>query len=416
MNRIEQEEFLFDDIIYPYCQQVLSQILEVNPQIPKDEIRLLVSSSPSPNASCLGEGTIVINLGLLSRLESEGQLAFAISHELAHYTQNHVNNNIYEYVEEINSDEYKQKLNDLEKQAYGRNTKALEFLKNFTYENNRHSRYNESEADSIGLQFFLKSSYNPIDAIRLMAVLDKIDEPKYPENIDFKHHFGNLSYPYKEYWAKYTVDNDFFYSKEHILDWDSDSLKTHPKCQERLEIIAQQLAGRTSSKNSLELEEKNMALDKFRDLCDFEQIKSALYFESYGLALFHALQLLEEFPENTYLRATVGYSMSQLYLFKKEHKLSKVLAMTAPNNKENYDRFLHFVRELRLKEMGRLAFAYLEAGSELQKEDPYYLYAYILSAWISGKNEQGEILRNQYLNKFPDGIFTEEINELTFTP
>lgn len=414
LERLDQEEFLFDDIIYPYCRQVLDKILAANPELPKDEINFLISRSPSPNATCLGEGSIVINLGLLNRLENEGQLAFAICHEIAHYTDNHVDDNILDYIERINSEAYKKEIRKIQDQEYNRNAQAIELLKQNTYQTNRHSRLKESEADSIGLEFYLRTSYDPVEAIRLMAILDKIDEPKFPENIDFKQHFGSLSYTYKDYWEAYDIENSFFYSKKHVFDWDSDSLKTHPQCQDRLRLLANQLANSQSESPSIS-DAEIQATDKFRQLCDFELIQSSYRSGNFGLGLFQSLQLLNEFPKNTYLHAMVGYSLYQIYMHKKNHKLGIILEMTGPKNKENYDRFLHFTRELRLKEIAQLSFAYLDKGEEVWKEDPFYLYAYILTASISGKTEIGENLRNQYLDKFPEGIFSEEINELTFT-
>lgn len=53
------------------------------------EFRFYVVEDPSINASSLPDGTILINTGLLGAVENEAQLAFVMSHEIAHVLQAH---------------------------------------------------------------------------------------------------------------------------------------------------------------------------------------------------------------------------------------------------------------------------------------------------------------------------------------
>lgn len=54
-----------------------------------DDVRVYVVRNPRFNASMAPNGTMRINTGLLSRINSDDQLASIIGHELAHYTQLH---------------------------------------------------------------------------------------------------------------------------------------------------------------------------------------------------------------------------------------------------------------------------------------------------------------------------------------
>ncbi|MEM8889572.1 MAG: M48 family metallopeptidase [Bacteroidota bacterium] len=410
-DRLDEEEFLFDDVIFPFYQSIIQKIFQANPSLPKEELRFLISKSRFPNASCLGEGTIIINLGLINRLEAEGQLAFAICHEIAHYTGDHVNEKIFDYAHAVNSKAFKQEIRNIRRQEYFQNKRLMDLLKDLSYDTYRHSRFYESDADSLGLQYFLKTSYDPNEAVRCMAILDRVDEPKYPQNIDFEKHFKNLSYPYKDWWDDYDLENDFFYSKDHIYDWDNDSLKTHPLCSDRIAALSQQL----SQLNFEEQESGENLYNKFSELCDFKLIHTAYNGGSFGQSLFQSLLLLDKYPENTYLQAMVGNSLLRLHDSKKDHRLGEVLDMTGPKNKENYDRFLHFVRELRLKDLAGLAYAFLEKGTNKAKDDQFYLYSLILASYTSKHIEEGKAYKERYLNTFPDGIFTEEIIETDFT-
>ncbi len=54
------------------------------------EFRFFVVEDPSINAQSLPDGTVLVNTGLLGVVENETELAFAMSHEIAHVLQAHV--------------------------------------------------------------------------------------------------------------------------------------------------------------------------------------------------------------------------------------------------------------------------------------------------------------------------------------
>jgi hypothetical protein len=53
------------------------------------EFRFFVVEDPSINAAALPDGTVLVNTGLLGAVENESQLAFVLSHEIAHVLQAH---------------------------------------------------------------------------------------------------------------------------------------------------------------------------------------------------------------------------------------------------------------------------------------------------------------------------------------
>jgi beta-barrel assembly-enhancing protease len=53
------------------------------------EFRFYVVEDPGINASALPDGTVLVNTGLLGAVENESQLAFVLSHEVAHVLQAH---------------------------------------------------------------------------------------------------------------------------------------------------------------------------------------------------------------------------------------------------------------------------------------------------------------------------------------
>jgi predicted Zn-dependent protease len=69
-------------VLNPYVQRVFDHIRQANPQLPP--VQLVLSRNPEPNAHAVGNSTVMLNVGLLGRLENESQLAYILCHELAH--------------------------------------------------------------------------------------------------------------------------------------------------------------------------------------------------------------------------------------------------------------------------------------------------------------------------------------------
>ncbi|MBR4870792.1 MAG: M48 family metalloprotease [Alistipes sp.] len=63
------------------------------------DIKILLNRDPSNNITCFPNGTIVINLGLLTALHSEAELVALLSHEIAHYLLDHQVQNVNAAIE-----------------------------------------------------------------------------------------------------------------------------------------------------------------------------------------------------------------------------------------------------------------------------------------------------------------------------
>lgn len=71
-----------------YLNQILDSILPTN--LANKKIRAYIGRNSSINAFCLYDGTMIINVGLLAEVKSEAALAAVMSHELTHFTKNHL--------------------------------------------------------------------------------------------------------------------------------------------------------------------------------------------------------------------------------------------------------------------------------------------------------------------------------------
>ncbi|MBL56113.1 MAG: hypothetical protein CMP61_02895 [Flavobacteriales bacterium] len=122
----------FDD----YLNQILSKIAPENKQA-----KVSLYKSSDPNAFCEFLGTINLNWGIVSELESEASLAYLLGHEYAHYYQSHIYKSILE--QESNKDTDRESV----------------------FKHNHNEWIKEWEADSLSFINGYKAGYNWYDGM-----------------------------------------------------------------------------------------------------------------------------------------------------------------------------------------------------------------------------------------------------------
>lgn len=407
-ENIENEHYLFDTPINNYLDQILQEILIANPELPKSEINLFVSRYPSPNASCLGEGSIVFNIGLIRRLENEDQIAFVLCHELAHYMDHHVNNNIEKTGNSLASLEDNAKIKKIKKSKYNRQAQLEQLLSGLVYNNRLHSRMDESSADSLGMNFYLKTDYAPQEALNCILLLDQLDTDKYVGTPDIKKWFNFKEYPFKDRWlqerkvglSKMKVNRD-----QALVD----TLKTHPDCKIRYGLLSLQIKDQAISPTS-KAKIDNETIDNIKSYADFEMIESYFRIENYGRCLFHALQLLEIYPENSYLRSKVGLSLVAIYEAQKNHQLNSYVD-PIKNQQEDYKKVLLFIHNLRLSEIKKIAYYFLNRSASEFNQNEDYLFAYWQITKAMSLPEKADEIKKKYSKVFPKGKYADYFSE-----
>ncbi len=406
-EQIESGMFLYGPEFNDYYQAVLDEIFRANPTLPAKEVRLFISRDPSPNALCLGEGSLMLNIGLIRRLENESQIAFVLCHELAHYTLNHVNAAINRHVENLNSKNTQQEIRAISRTEYGRTEKAMQFLKGMVFSSRRHSRLHESEADSLALTYLRNTAYDAREALRCLALLDEVDVEKYPQTPDLKQVFDTPEYPFKDIWLQ--SESTLFggvKKKEEVPD--KDSLKTHPDCQNRINLLENQ--GFAEGKQKfIQPESRFQALV---EIADFEMIQSLFDGGDYGACLYQALLLLNKYPDNAYLHATLGHCLYEIHQAQKEHTLGNHVEQPAGETPAPYRVVLTFVQNLRTREIANLGWHYLNRQKERFGENEGFLFALCRAASLTGKEEETKTLKKRYLELFPRGKNAAEVRTL----
>lgn len=401
---IEAEQYLFDPEFNPYFQAVLDEIYRANPAIPYKEIRLFISRDPTPNALCMGEGSILLNIGLIRRLENESQIAFVLCHELAHYALNHVNAAIFRHVTNLNSKKTQQEIRAIARSEYGRTEKAMQLLKGMVFSDRRHSRLHESQADSLALIYLRNTAYDEHEALRALALLDEVDLEKYPQTPDLKKVFDTPGYPFKDSWLQEesTLFGGVNKTKE---EWNADSLKTHPDCKKRIELLENQ-AFTPGKKKFLQ---PDSAFRRRVDMADFEVVQSGLDGGDYGACLYQALLLLDKYPENAYLHGILGQCLYLVFQAQKNHNLGTHVERPAGDTPAAYRTVLNFIQNLRSRELAKLSWEYLSRDKARFENNESFLYALCCAAAIVENDAEKKTLKKRYLELFPRGKYAADV-------
>ncbi len=233
LDAIEGNDFLYNKEIFDYLNDLITQLIAGNKDLIPIRPLLLIDRNESVNAYAIGGNVIAVNLGLMRFVQTREELALIIAHELSHNILNHAENAMRQKAELLTSDEYNASLNEVLSSKYGRLTKLNEVLKTYSFSRSKHTRYKESEADSMAIVLLTKSKilFNANYFLRL----DSTDnEYRTPLLQPAKTYFTSFNLNLDEQWfvkkTKGLSSRNYNFSKGEEL---SDSLKTHPQCIER---------------------------------------------------------------------------------------------------------------------------------------------------------------------------------------
>lgn len=348
---------LYNDSLYKYINSVFEHIIDSNSQLKSTNFRFYVSNSPFPNASSLGEGSFIINVGLLRKLANESQLAFILCHEIAHLYLDHSNKKVILDYNKENSKVYKKKIKSIAKQEYKRLESLKKLLKEGIYKDMAHSRAYELEADSLGFFFFENTSYSTDESKGVLQLFDTIDVYKYNHKIDYQRLIGSTEYPFKKRWL--TMENSLFggYVEENY--WDNDSIKSHPDCQTRIEALVKIIPTKINvNQQSKKFIQDSLSFFHFKQQADHEFIESWIQMRNYGRALFYTLKHLQVDQSNIRLNIKLSRLLKLIYQAQLDHKLGLYVQRPSTKNEPEYDELLVFFDNIRLSELANLCNAY----------------------------------------------------------
>lgn len=145
-----------------------------------------------------------------------------------------------------------------------------------------------------------------------------------------------------------------------------------------------------------------------------ENIQYSLYTKKYGVALTKSLQLLNLFPDNRYLRSTVGICLGEIYFAQKEHTLREHVPRPDDDYQYNYHLVLLMIENMRLSELKELALSYMGVNNDswtqaTVESEQHLIYHNYLYNKIKDETTT-DLYKDIYLEQFPDGYFIHSFN------
>lgn len=355
-----------EDNTNAYLNKLLADIVSHNPALEPLQVRALFSRAYWPNAQCMGEGTLLFNIGLFNRLQNESQAAFVLCHELAHQYLNHGNKMIEQYVNTVYSDDFQDQLKKIKNATYQKRQMLEETVKDISFTGHRHSRAHEAEADSMALEFLKNTQFNLNGALSCLALLDSVDTDKYnvtpkPDSI-----FNAAQYPFKQSWMG--GDNAFFTSlamtNKTEAEQFKDSLKTHPDCTLRMQKLAPKAAEYNHPNSSFFVVADSLQFRQLQQTFDFELVDYCYSANNVSRSLYYSLQMLQSYPNNAYLVTNIGRCFNKLYAAQKQHELTTVVDIPSPYQEKKYNSLLQLIQHLRLQEIASINYYFLFAYNQ----------------------------------------------------
>ena len=394
-----------NDTISKYINKLTDKIVERNKNINVNHYKVFVYRTESPNAYSYGEHVILINLGMLARLQSESELAFIICHEIAHDIKNHMIEGIINRAKILYNLESQKQIKKIRKMEYNRLSLTREFISKYRRNYTEHSRENEFVADSIGLILFANAGYLTNTVIGFLNKLDTIDYPLYFKKIDFPRLFNSPNFSFKENWLH--SDQNYFELGTNIYGSKSlpDSMKSHPNCIVRSKKIAEIIYKKNLNTTAVLSFQDDYFY--FKQIVLFEFVEYYLDQNNYSLALFNSIQLLNQYTQNNYLRCSILYCLYKIYCAKERHELSSVVDLPSRNYSTTYNDLLYFIQNVSLSTLKLLCHDYLK--TQVSIKDDYANFVNLLINGFDQSKSQFETAVRSYEKQNSSSFYCQKL-------
>lgn len=367
-------ELVTDSATVHYLQAISQKIIRSNPALQNRSTSIHFARAWWPNAVSYGDGTILFNINLFSRLENEAQAAFIICHELSHYFLDHSNETIRQYVTLIHSDHFQKQLKTIQQSDYRKNRQLDQLVKKLNYSDRKHSRDKEFQADSMAVLFMAKTGYDMRAAVSCLGLLDSIDKEKLAGSLQLEKQFHFASYPFRQKWIRVPGRTLSELKAEQVSVVDTaamDSLKTHPDCSKRIAALENEVNRTYQENQQLFLVDEDM----FRALqkrFEAEQIQYCLDKREISRGLYYSLLLYHHYPESAWLAATIGDCLNQLYQAQLDHRMGKLIELPGSSTNAEYEQLLRFLQQVRIEELASLSYHFMQKhASRFQQQEKF---------------------------------------------
>jgi beta-barrel assembly-enhancing protease len=323
---------LYNDYVSNYVKTVFIKIVD-SAKIDKKNLSVFIVNSPIVNAFAADNGTIIVTMGLIARLDNEAQLAFILCHELSHIRKSH-SMNVF-----INASKEKDAFKEINSNEF--------YLKTSHY-----SRSKEIEADIEGVKLYTKLGYSlseinsTFEILRLSTIAQQI---KGFDNSIFN--VNEMQWP-KNYYLDNVGEIDSLFNTTH----NNDSLSSHPNILTRKDTIKKYIADLSVDEGKLFCVSKDEFLNA-KKTARFEICRLNLLEQEYFTAIYNAYALQEDSSQSKYLSKIIGKAFYSIAIYY-HNGLKKDIYHKKEKQQGEEKKISHFFKMLNAKEALNLAIQY----------------------------------------------------------
>lgn len=394
---------LLDSVLNPQVQRVFQRIVKANPGLPP--VQLLLSRNPEPNAYATGDGTVVLNVGLLPRLENESQLAFVLCHELAHTQLRHVDTSIESRLAALHSKELQAAVKRIVLEEYNISSRIKDLALGYSLNTNFHQRRHETQADSLGYVLLTRTPYEAPQAYRALQLLDVVDRPDATDAPELTRYFGCASFG-RPLTPAPAAKSIFTVQKKEATALDlTDTLKSHPDCAKRMRAIRRLAADKVADGPQA----ASVQWEQLRRAGRLEVVQAWFDYDCYDRAFYGALQQLRQEPQNAYLQSVVVLCLYELRQHMQQHKYYEVVSNVRPHNAASFNELLGVLNGLQLPDFKNLNACFAEAtgaaAPAAASAGEYSLAAQYAGLLLADEPTRAEAIKRQYQQQYRGGRF-----------
>lgn len=360
IKQLNENGFLFDDRAYTYLHAIFDQILERN-TLDKSRFHFFVDRSPEVNAYSYEDGTVVCDLGLVSIMENESQIAMILCHELGHCLLKHSNNAIIRQLKKYNSPEFIAKVKAIKRQNYNVN-KQLEglYITDF-FDKTKHTQSQEWAADSLGTILFRNTNYSGKNVARLFDLLDSSENKTTVCSI--RAFFKNEKMDLDSGWfsAARKIKFGATPKKEFV-----DSLKTHPDCSSR-KVMMQKSFDQNPKPGVDFMPGGPQMLADVKKIAFFDEAAYAKEKDNYAFYLYRLIQNDMIFHSDSEIKTSIFGALVSISRNQKSHTLYTIVPnpYNTGDELDEYAKILRILDNISLKNMIAITYIYYNNNKPL---------------------------------------------------
>ncbi len=355
----KEKMYIDEPYFKKYLQRILDTILHANNI--KEKIAVVPTRYLAANAYNMGDNKLYVNIGLLKHMENEAEIAFMMAHELSHQLLFHVEKNFVSYQKLKEDKNVKKEIQSINKAKYNKLDRTIQFVKNYEYNFAKYSRKYEAQADSFAVVLISKTDYDISAGTSLMKLLKRLEKDSTYLNI--AEYFSTKEQSIDSSFTK-AAENPLFFGKKHAIEFDEDSIKTHPDLEHRIVSIEAALNKYKYDKNSRTLYVQNKSLfDSIKTASKFEEIEVFMKNKRYSATVFNSLVLASEFPNNTYLFKNAAQHLHNLVKAVQDHTVQDHMPIESEDLSESYNQFIRLFDRATLVDLQELTKVFLNKYS-----------------------------------------------------